>query len=476
MRNPTRPANSPKLLRAPLAVSITILSALFAAGQNVGTSESGVISIPLLAAAEMPAADARLAADSQSAIARSAAIYGYILDSGYDYKEIGCPYAPNYLLLSYESLQPGGTASRFTAIVPRNTGSAEAAQIISISHFGSVPYLPAASNPHTFAVFNRVVTAAPVGLAVADNPQSNPLLANSLCYLAMIGEPPAALRAPSLDPATVRGPVPTLQFRENGTVSQVITVRDSSDTYQVWTFTFARNGSLLTAARVDHPIDTTPPMVNAINSAAPGENSQPVTAAVAAPKTTAAPEPAVAATPAAPAVPSSPAAAAPLAPSVSAAAAPPNPPPAPGAAPPAPGAPPAAAANGMASEKGPVVENSAVAPAPPAPATAVVTTPNAAVDAAAPNTAPIENSATPAAPAPTSAAPRASSSVVRAPTAHVPSRPAVSHPVVATAAKGRVPATVTPLPPQRLIRNLPAPPSRIIPDGSLPYPPQAPAK
>jgi hypothetical protein len=460
MRNATRPANAVKLLQAALAGVLVVWPSLFAGAETVAASESSVISISLLAPAEIPASDARLAADSQSAIARSAAIYGYILDSSYDYKEIACPYAPNDLLLSYESLQPSGTASRFTAIVPRDAGSSNGTQIISISHFGSVPYLPAASNPHTFALFNRVVSAAPVGQAVAQNPQSNPLLVNSLCYLAMIGEPPAALRAPSLDPATVHGPVPTLQFREKGTVSQVITVRNSRDTYQVWTLTFARNGSLLSAERVNHPIDTTPPMMNAVNSAAPVQNIEPAAAIVAAPKATGAPEPAIAATPPAPAAPPTPAVATPVAPSISASASQ-------AASPTAVAAPSATVGNGAVRETGPVANSTVPSAAP----TTAATTPNAGVDAIAPNTAPIENSAVPAAPAPANYGRSTSSSA-----SHPSSRSAVSQPAAILAKKAPVPATVVPLPPQQVIRNLPVPPSRMIPDRWLPYPPQAPAK
>src|SRR5271170_6810419 len=123
-------------------------------------------SVPLLPPAQMPAADAQLAVLSQDAIARSAEVYGYTLDSSSSYREIACPFAPRDLLLAYESALPNGAISRFSAILSRDGGSGSAGrspvQIIPILHFGVVPFVPAFSNPHSIEVFNQAVTAAPV--------------------------------------------------------------------------------------------------------------------------------------------------------------------------------------------------------------------------------------------------------------------------------------------------------------------------
>jgi hypothetical protein len=444
-------------LRAVLTATLAV-STFLAASQNAATSDPGVVSIPFLTPQEMPATDARAAADSQAAIARSALIYGYTLDASYSYREIACPFTPDHILLSYESSDPNGAASRFTAIVPRGGRQTAAIQVVSISHFGSVPFLPAGSNPHTFELFNRIVTPAPVAEAAAENPTQNPLLVRGLCYLAMIGEPPSALSAPSLDPATVHAPVPTLQFREKGTVSQVISVRNSRDAFQVWTLTFARNGKLLTAERVNHPVDTTPPLVNAGNGTAPVQSGNPAPAAasvsapaspVASPSPTPASSPVVpstlATTPSAPASPETPAPSAPTSPVAAAPVVPASP--------------------AVATPAAPATANVA-------PPTAVTATPAAAVDAAAPNTAPVANSAYSGTPVTKEAPVAATPSLA----GRVEPRAGTPQPAAIAVAKPPVSATVVPRPPQRLILNLPLPPSRVIPDKSLPYPPQAPVK
>ncbi len=64
MRKPTPSAKPAKLLLASLAAAFAIAPTLLAVGQTVSASDSGVISIPLLAPAAMPAQDARLAAES----------------------------------------------------------------------------------------------------------------------------------------------------------------------------------------------------------------------------------------------------------------------------------------------------------------------------------------------------------------------------------------------------------------------------
>lgn len=350
-------------------LSIVVAAVVAAVALSMGASgqtDSGSVSIPLFSRAEMSASDRRLVSESQPAIARSALIYGYALDSSYDYKQIACPLAPSHLLLAYESARPNGAASRFTAVVPRTASPAQPVQVVSISHFGAVPFVPAGSNPHTIEVFNRVVSAAPVGKAVADNPGSNPLLFSSLCYLAMIGESPVALTAPSLAPATLHAPEPTLKFGEKGSVTQVVSVRNNSETYQVWNFAYGRDGRLVSAGQVDYPIDNAPPILNA----------------------------------------------------------------------------------GAASSLGPPAAPSEVAAAPAVAAT---------------TTAPESAAAAPPAASPARATAGYSQHMTLAPG-------------VPVSAKQRAAANVVPRPAERLITDLPQPPSRFIPDASLPYPPQAPVK
>ena len=171
-------------------------------------------SIPLLSPEQMSADDQAVALRQQLAIAESAQFYGYTLDSSYTYRQMGCPVAPNHLLLAYEATSPNGSISRFTAVVRRGsqgetTGRQIPPQIIPILHFGVVPFIPAIANPHSIEVFNAAISPAPSAIEVLSATQagSQPLLVRALCYLAMVGEEPAALgrrhriRRPSTHPS-----------------------------------------------------------------------------------------------------------------------------------------------------------------------------------------------------------------------------------------------------------------------------------
>ena len=88
------------------------------------------------------------------------------------------------------------------------------AQIIPILHFGVVPFVPAIANPHSIEVFDVAISATPTATEVLSGTEAGnqPLLVRSLCYLAMVGEEPAALGSPSLEQATIHAPIPTLVF------------------------------------------------------------------------------------------------------------------------------------------------------------------------------------------------------------------------------------------------------------------------
>jgi hypothetical protein len=257
----------------------TRLAVLLLASAGCVVAQAPPDRIPLLEPSQMEAQDARIAAENQAAVARSAQIYGYTIDASYSYKQIACPVTSEHILLAYQATQPNGAASRFTAVLRRDTGDGQAGvQIVPIARFGVVPFLPASSNPHAIEVFNRAVP--PAAASVTDTGK-DPLLLRSLCYLAMIGEPPAALRNPSLDIATLHAPMPTLEFIEKGARRQVVSIRNSSDTYQIWNLTFSQAGALTLAEHRDHPIETAPPILAA--------SSMTGTAAVAAPATAALP-------------------------------------------------------------------------------------------------------------------------------------------------------------------------------------------
>ena len=126
----------------------------------------------------------------------------------------------------------------------------------------------------------------------------------------MVGAEPAALRSPSFDAATVQAPVPTVQFVEKGRIRQLVSIRNSAATYQVWTLTFSPNGELMSAAREEHPVEpATPVVLQAATPASPtaSPSAANVASAVAAPAANPTlPQPAVASQPAPAAAPTQP--------------------------------------------------------------------------------------------------------------------------------------------------------------------------
>ncbi len=252
-----------------LATTCVALGALSAGAQTTpATAES--IAIALLPPQQMSPEHARLASNMQDSVARSAGIYGYTLDASYDYREIACPFAPHDVLLAYESVSPNGAISRFTAILsPGDSSGRSPVQIIPILHFGVTPFVPAYSSPHSLETFNQAVDAAPVGSAALAEIKAGraPIVLRGLCYLAMVGAEPSALRSPSLEAATFQAPVPTLQFLEKGRSRQLISIRSSATTYQVWALSFSSSGRLMAASREERPVDRMPELLEAATPA-----------------------------------------------------------------------------------------------------------------------------------------------------------------------------------------------------------------
>jgi len=470
-----------RMASAATLLSLAVLAvAEFAGAQNgpaPSQTEAPQLSIPLLSPDRM-APVARAAAQSwQPAVANSAQFYGYALDSSYSYREIACPVAPDHLLLAYEATAPNGSVSRFTAVVRRaaeeEAGRHPVAQIIPILHFGVVPFIPAIANPHSIEVFNAAISPAPSATEVlsANRAGNQPILVRALCYLAMVGEEPAALGSPSSDQATIHAPVPTLVFQSKGRIRQLVSIRSSQNTYQVWALTFQSGGSLLTATRQEHPVDRTPLVLNAANGGAPASSTG-TTGISAGPTQVSAPSP--------PPMASSP-------PALAAAIAPPHPAP----------AEPAASAAKMPPSPTPTAE-AAMVPTPPTPpakpaeigASTSSTSPTITVPPpSAMNSSNLEAASTAkpvALEAPTMAAPLPTalprtpltpvSGAVSAPqpmNSVVPASPAISGPPASVAMLPVVKSSA-PLPPGRFIPNPPRPPSRFIPDSALKTPPHLP--
>jgi hypothetical protein len=465
---------------------VTLLSLAILAVGKFAVAQSGTtayrqaalqLSVPLISPQQMTADDRAAAQSWQPAVASSAQFYGYTVDSSYKYRQIACPVAPDNLLLAYEATAPNGSVSRFTAVVRRRAeeetaGSHPVAQIIPILHFGLVPFVPAIADPHSIEVFNTAISPAPSATEVlsANQAGNQPLLVRALCYLAIVGEEPAALESPSSDQATIHAPGPTLVFQNRGKIRQQVSIRSSQNSYQIWALTFQSGGKLLTATRQEHPIDRTPLVLNAANSGAPAGSTgtiaiSPGAAQISPPSPPLTPAlapvaPATAVTaPASPAEPIAPALAAPTAATTATAAIPVQP------APPPP----------TAETPAPITE----------PATTPVSgPPTSLVEPIAPATPAMAAPASPpAAPMPAPSAPEPATAVSTPQPVSPPAATAVSVPIAITAPPAPAAAFVAtppvvklspPQPPGRLIQNLPQPPGRFIPDSALKTPPHLP--
>ncbi len=465
-----------------LSVPLVVESAEGKTGSLAYPQEVSQLSVPLVSPQEMTADDRTAAESWQAVIASSAEFFGYTVDSSYTYREIACPVAPHHLLLAYEATSPNGLVSRFTAVIGREArtetgGRPAAAQIIPILHFGLVPFIPAIANPHSIEVFNAAISPAPgaTEILAANQAGNQPLLVRGLCYLAMVGEEPAALSSPPSSQATIHAPVPTLVFQNKGKIRQQISIRSKQSSYQVWALTFQSGGSLLTATRQEHPIDRTPLVLNATNGGAPAAftsktaipssaaqiSAQPPTPAAQPPTASAvaiAPPVAQTAPAATPPNPSTAESPAPVAPSVAVVEAEPQhtlPPPSENMAP---------AAQPLTAPVSAPVASTVEPVAPATPAMAMPPPPPAPV---VPTPAPRLAGSTPQPPVPPSAPEVAAVSAPTAITAPpAPSVMFVSPPPVVKPAP--------PLPAGRFIQNLPQPPSRFIPDSALKTPPHLP--
>jgi hypothetical protein len=463
MPNPTR-------LRSRPLHQVLLLGLLASVGTSFTQTASPVtepatqFSIALLPPNQMATADRAIAEGWQQTIAASAQFYGYTLDSSYSYRQIACPVAPNHLVLAYEATAASGSISRFTAVVRRSAeeeiaGKHASAQIIPILHAGVVPFIRAIANPHSIEIFNAVFSPAPGPTEVLAAAQSGnqPLLVRALCYLAIVGEEPVALRSPSLEPATIHAPIPTLQFLDRGRIRQLISVQSSANDYQVWALTFSA-GKLLSATRAEYPIVRTPLVLNA-NAATPPAPAPPAGAVSITPSTGVV--------------------------SAAAAPAPMNAPPTPPVVRPMePSAPSTPAASSINAES-----NTAPSPLqPPAsettitaePATATVSSPSATVAQPAEPAQPIApqpSTVTPsvANPPQPSAASATPASIAPGPTPPTPAAASVSlaPPIPATQTSPDIKPSA-PVPPVRFIANPPTPPSRFIPGSSLKTPPHLP--
>jgi hypothetical protein len=225
-----------------------------------------------------------------------AQFYGYdITSGGWTYDQAICPQLPNVLLLHYLNKFPDGSESLFTALVPSHGNRV---RIVPVLYRNAVPYTPAVRNPRNFAIFNALV---PPDIAKKESGPDGKWLSLGVCYAEIVGGRPNVPNVPSLDTATIRAPIPTIQI-DAGKLRRIeFSDRDSSNAFKVWTISLNGNGQLIAATNDDYPTyvaSTVQPITptGKISSAAPAPATTISSVAPQPPATISSPTPAPAST------------------------------------------------------------------------------------------------------------------------------------------------------------------------------------
>lgn len=191
------------------------------------------------ATANMSAGDEAVVPSRITDIKESARIYGYDLETGtWRSTQARCAALPDVILLHYLKIFPDGAQSRFTAVVPRVAGSV---RIVPVLYHGATPFVPAATNPRNYALFNQLVQQS------GGEPNRLEL---SGCYAELTGGDSGPL--PETRPAIAGAPEPTVHLEpESKSSSVTLASRSTPESYQVWVVSFNDKGQVTKAtARV----------------------------------------------------------------------------------------------------------------------------------------------------------------------------------------------------------------------------------
>lgn len=174
-------------------------------------------------------------------ITESAKVYGYDLGAGnWIPTQASCAALPNVILLHYLRDFPDGAQSRFTAVVPRGAGRV---RIVAVLYHGATPFVPAATDPRNYALFNELVEQAG-----SDARSRLPL---SGCYAELTGGDSGPL--PEVRPAIAGAPGPRLHLEPESKMSRVtLASRSTPESYQVWNISFDDKGQVTKAAAEEH--------------------------------------------------------------------------------------------------------------------------------------------------------------------------------------------------------------------------------
>lgn len=174
-------------------------------------------------------------------VAESAKIYGYDLAEGnWAVSQARCAALPGVMLLHYRRVFSDGSESLFTAAAPRSKGRV---QIVPVLYHGATPFVPAASNPRNYALFNQLAQQAGSGAGA---------LQLSGCYAELTGGDAGPL--PAVKPAFAGAPGPMLHLKlepESKASSVTLSSQAAPETYQVWSVSFDKKGQV-TKARAEY--------------------------------------------------------------------------------------------------------------------------------------------------------------------------------------------------------------------------------
>jgi hypothetical protein len=203
-----------------------------------------------LAPDAMNAADISALQNRQNELVRAARIYGYNLETGnWAYEQTLCAPLPQTILLHYRQQFSDGTASFFTALVPRGQGRI---RVVPVLYHNATPFLPAPRNPRNYVLFNELVPPVVASRGTASNGK---WLELSACYAEMTG---ANINLPS--GATVNigvASAPTATIRvdpQDKTARVTLADRETTLTYRVWSIAFNRNGRVTAAGTEEYPV------------------------------------------------------------------------------------------------------------------------------------------------------------------------------------------------------------------------------
>jgi hypothetical protein len=191
-------------------------------------------------------ADASVIRKKQREITAEAAFFGYDLKAPeWDYDKSSCPAMPDELVLHYRRQFGSGSASLFTALVPRGAGRV---YVVPILYRNATPFRSATGSERSIAVFNRVVPADIAAQAIDPNGK---WLALALCYADIVYGNANVLNHAGSEVGLSRAPTPLLRLsEEHPGRSIVFTDRNAPGQYLVFDLTLNDKGRLIAANAV----------------------------------------------------------------------------------------------------------------------------------------------------------------------------------------------------------------------------------